>query len=214
MKRIVVLASLCLLVAGCTGPDPSPSATTGEPSASATPTVTVTATATPTPSESPSPLPTLEAWPWDIAELKGIAIGDTFKAIAATTGDAVNPCQASDDAFFATGDGWVLGVRGQGKDILEEGGYIAQTATALALVATGSGLTGPVGPLGLQLGASESTVADAMPDADVSEVSGVTLYTQTMPDDTVLTVEVTDGSVTRIAVSTAPLTDGGYQPVC
>lgn len=218
MKRALIAAALgSLMLTGCTDPAPTPSPS--ETASSPTPTVTVTSTPNESPTAqptTPAPAATLTDWPWDIAQLEAIAVGDTFKAIAASTGEALTPCPTSDDAFVAVGDDWALAMRGQGKDILDEGGYIAQTATSLALVPLGalSGPVGPTGPLGLQLGSSQADVASAWPDATVTEAAGATLYSAELPDGAALTIEVTDGLVSRIAVSEEPVAAGDYSPIC
>jgi len=216
MKRLVIAIACTLSLAACTGPAPTPTPTPSQTPPSASPTATVTVTATPTPSVTPSPAPALAAWPWGIDELATIKLGETFKAIAKSTGDAVTPCPNNDDAYFAVGNDWLLAVRGQGKDIMNEGGYIAQTATALALLPKGSvtGPVGPVGPVGLQLGSTEDAVVAAMPDATATAVDGATLYVTTMPDGSTLSVEVTDGLVSRIVVSKGALSTTPYDPLC
>ncbi len=164
------------------------------------------------------------AFPFGIAELTGVGLGDSFADISAATGEGISPCTGTNAASFAVGGDWLLAATGDGTSLINEGAYVKQPSTALTLMPTvpTSGPIGPRGPYGVRLGDTEQVASDALagsPPLFATYVRGgatiaVTLYSETLDDGSTLTLELTDGVVTRITVADKAPRGNSYAPPC
>lgn len=233
-RTAAVLTLVAVATAGCAGDDRPPTsagdpvtvAPTADPGEPAPRPTTESPVATPTTGTPVPPMPTAPFGAgdsFDLTSFAGLPVGTTLADFAAASGWTQDGCSAPGNALFVpaspAGDAaWWLFTPAYENEPDPDGDPQTWGIDEFALMFRDrpvAGRVGPVGPKGIQLGATATEVAAAFPDAErhewVMEVDDPVVYDQRVvpaPDGTAMVIALVDGVVADIRWGSAAFADG------